>query len=576
MSMTVTPPQVRHRSLLLICLLQGGGCRGIPQAGLFRRIVVQVLSSVSRAIGQRVNQFLLELLQPKGEVLPPYSRQWYPIRTSLFGLVGIAAVLLVASLLGFYLVVLPPQFRIFLVAPIAVLAMLVIWVLPDYHKPPIGMMTKAFFGFTIVAVVWPDYIAFNIPGLPWISMRRLLLAPMILALAISYSISSKFRTELREYLSANPTLGKMLLAFVGIQFLSLTLAPEHTDAVKNFVNYQASWTCVFLVSVFIFQNPRYMDRTIKGLLVCGCIVGLIAFVENHEQKVLWMDHIPSFLGVDPTVLELFTGSRFRDGLFRSKSTFTTPLSYAEYMAMISVICVYFALKARSIFVRAIFIAMDIAILMAISLAQARLGIVGFIIGHGAYGLMWALRRWRADKTSLVGPAFSLAYPAFVVALAIAISSISSLNYRVFGGASTQGSNDAREAQFRKAIPHIAKSPIFGYGPEQGAIVLDFRFGTFRTIDSYFVSILLDYGIVGFLLYYGMIGVTIAFLMRMLLFGENDDSDKAILVAAMLTIFLFTRAVLSQEDNNWLPFLLMGMAVVLLRRHQSMLKGGTPA
>ncbi len=514
-----------------------------------------------------LTSWLLALLAPRNDVLSPYARQWHPARTWTINIAGILAIALAGAFLGFQLVVLPPHLRIWLIAPLGLLALLVIWVLPDHDRPPTRLMTGAFLGFIVVAIVWPDYVAFNIPGLPWISMRRLFLAPMMLALAISVSISRSFRAAMMDYLSEIPLFWKMLALFVLIQFISMPMAKEHTGALKNFVNDQALWTGSFLVGVYAFQKPHMIDRVIRTLLICGCVVATIAFFESRAQRVLWIGHVPGFLGIDPEVLDLFTGSRFRDGQYRARATFTNPLPYAELLAMISMICVYYALRVRSIWARLAFALLDLALLGALLLAQARLGVAGYIIGHAAFGLLWALRRWRANRASLIGPAVTLAYPVMLIAMMVAISSISFLSNRVLGSAATQGSNDARVHQFKNAVPHILKSPVFGYGPQQGALVLDFRISEFRTIDSYILSMLLDYGLVGFILYFGMIGLGMHRLLRLLLLDEGKTSDTALLIVAMLSAFLFTRTVLSQEDNNWLPFVLLGMAVALVRHHR---------
>lgn len=516
----------------------------------------------------RIGTFVTDLFQPELQVLAPYTRQRGIARSKLLGIAGLIALGLVGAVYGYLYALLPPYFLLYLIAPIAFMMLITIWVLPDQDTAPTGIMVKFFFAFLIVSVLWPNYVAIALPGLPWISMRRLMLFPMTLCLLIGLSISSRFREQMKEYLSAWPLIPKMLGCFVVIQFVSISMAGDKAQAVKEFVNYQTVWTAIFFVSVYAFQNRQNMHRLFRTILVCAIILSFMGIAESYQQKVLWLDHIPSFLKVDQETLELYTGNNFRDGFYRVKTTFSNALPYAEFMAMASPIVLHYIFRTRFISLRILLVAIDLLIFYAMSQAQARLGMLGFITGHTLFGLLWATRRWRTNRVSLLGPAASLAYPAAIAMMCVAIVSVSALNNKVLGSAATKGSNEAREAQFRRAIPKIAVSPIFGYGPRQGGPELGFRTGSFLTIDSYLLSIALDYGLVGFVLYYGLLVLAMARAFQLLMRAEDDDSDLAILILSMLSIFMVTRLVLSQEDNNSIPFMLIAMVMALYRHNQS--------
>lgn len=522
---------------------------------------------------QKLGSILHDLSRTEPGVLPPYTRQRNALRAKLRGFLGVGALAGLGAIYGYFYTILPSQFLIYLVAPLALLGLVIIWVLPDQETAPTRLMVKCFFAFAAVAVLWPDYVALAIPGLPWISMRRLLLFPMILCLLVGLSTSSRFRTQLKEYLEAWPLIPKLLGSFVVIQALSILVAKEKTAAVKDFVDMQIMWTAIFFICVFAFQHKANIHRYLKLLVLCATFLAGVAFLENPYQKVLWADHIPGILKVDQQTLDLFISVRFRDGLYRVKTTFTNPLPYAEYMALVSPVVLYFLIRAQSASARIFLIIIDIVIFWAMSMAQARLGMLGFITGHTLYGLLWSLRRWRTSRISLIGPAMSLAYPAIIAALALAIVSVSSFNNKVLGSQSTQGSNQARQTMFRHSVPLIIRSPIAGYGPRQGAEALGYGAGGFLTIDSYLLTVALDYGVVGFLLYFGLLGLTMVKMLQIIWQGETDDSDLALLITIILSVFVLIKTVLSQEDNNYMPFILMGMMMALVRRAQT--RGSIP-
>lgn len=525
-------------------------------------------SILTNPLARAARSLLFELTRSESPVLEPYARQSNPIRARLWGLAGLVGLALLGGAYGFSFAVLPPNFLLFLIAPLALLGLVVIWALPDMDTAPTRFMVKCFLGLAGAAVLWPDYIAIALPGLPWISMRRLFAFPMAACLLVSLSVSAQFRAQMKEYLSAWPPLPKMLAGFVLLQAMSVPLSKELGASIRNFIDFQVMWTMSFVVGVYAFQRMENIRLLFKILLVSAIILCGIALAENSQHKVIWLDYIPSLLKVDQDALKLYTQSVFRAGEYRVKATFTNSLPFAEFMALVSSIILYYIIRSKSLVRIIILTALDALVFYVIDLSQARLGMIGFAFGHVVFGLMWALRRWNSNRVSLIGPAAVLAYPAFVLALAVAIVSISSLNQRFLGSQATAGSNDARKIQFRMAVPVVAKSPIFGYGPRQGGRALGYRSGSFLTIDSYILSMALDYGLVGFFFYYGMLLLAIWRAFQLLLRDESEESDMAMVALTILSIFILTRSVLSQEDNNWLPFMLMGVVLALVRRSQT--------
>ena len=72
---------------------------------------------------------------------------------------------------------------------------------------------------------------------------------------------------------------------------------------------------------------------------------------------------------------------------------------------------------------------------------------------------------------------------------------------------------------------IWQSPVIGFGPGQGGGKLGYpnSAGTL-TIDSYYLSILLDHGFVGFFVYYGLIILGIVQSARVALTRDNGPDD----------------------------------------------------
>src|SRR6185312_9551775 len=98
-------------------------------------------------------------------------------------------------------------------------------------------------------------------------------------------------------------------------------------------------------------------------------------------------------------------------------------------------------------------------------------------------------------------------PAMFCAVLAATFVVPRLHVAIWGGGAQQSSTDARVAQFNLGMPKILHNP-FGYGIGMGAETLGYApFGQL-TIDTYYISVALEYGVLGFIIYYSMVAFSI--------------------------------------------------------------------
>jgi O-antigen ligase len=152
--------------------------------------------------------------------------------------------------------------------------------------------------------------------------------------------------------------------------------------------------------------------------------------------------------------------------------------------------------------------------------------------------------------------------------------VDALRVRILGSGTSQMSNDGREIQFDMAPNVILHRPIFGYGGAQGAEALGYRSpGGQLTIDSYILSIVLDYGIIGFICYYGAIATAAYLTLKWAISSSqpspNDrnaqEQDYLFPLGVMLVQFYVIKTVLSQEENHSILFLIFGAIFALRKR-----------
>lgn len=522
---------------------------------------------------QMIGSFLNDALRPEARLLPEYTRQLPAARATIFKLVGLAAVIGVGAIYGKLFATLPPNLLLVLLAPLALMALTVIWVLPDRDTAPSLAMSKMLLAFFAVSIAWPDYLALQLPGLPWISFRRLFLAPMTLTLLVCVSTSAHFRKDIKETLDAEPIMWKLLAGFVVAQLASVPMGRDIPGGFKNFVNYQLIWTAVFFASAYAFRSARNTDKFFKIFVAAAIIIGTVGIVENINVGTLWRDHIPSFLQVDMETMYGAMEPSFRYGMFRAKSVYSQALPFAEIMGLSTPLVLYFIFTAKKLWHRIAFVFADITLLHVLTLPQSRLGIIAFLISHALFIFVWSGRIWLRNRQSIGGPMITLAYPVLVLAVAGAIVSVGSLRQRVLGGADTIYSDQARRMQKLLAQRILLRDPILGHGPKQGPAALGFVGGDGAlTLDNYYLWIALDYGMIGFGLFYGMILLAIHRSFMISVRGQGEDNNRALVIMTTLVSFIVVKTVLSEEDNHSLLFVLLGMTVALMWRERQKLLG----
>lgn len=506
------------------------------------------------------------VLRPARPVLPLYV----PERSGL-AMIGrrgglLLGVMFLAMVYGLLVAILPAQLLIPAAAPLAVLALLVIWALPEAKRVPTDLLIRSYLLFMILDILWPNYLSVAVGGLPWISFRRLFGVTTSLLLLICYSMSSDFRKDISDIFRASPLLARFMLAFLAIQAIASIASTSPASTIGRFINISITITPFFFATLWIFgKEQRPLGWWLRTFMLCAFVLLTIGVFEFRAEHILWADHIPSFLKVnDDRIAKVFI-PQYRDH-YRVVTVFSTPLSWGEFIALAAPFALHFLANARSLKAILLCLALDVLFMVSGYFSGARLSIVGIIVAHAAYLLLWALRRWRTERGGLVGVATTMLYPAFAVVLALMIMFVPAVHNRVLGGGSAQMSNDGRTEQLKLGIPAIAKRPLFGYGPGEGAGAVGWRSADgFLSIDSGFLSTAADYGVLGFIAYFGTI-LLMAYQLAMVgLRAAVPRYPIHLALAVSFVVLLSTKSVLSQIDNEQVVYMLLGLGFALLYR-----------
>jgi len=490
------------------------------------------------------------------EILPPYINR-SATETHWRLALGLSFALFVY---GFAFALFAPFLLLMFAIPPAALLLLVIWALPQSHRePPTATVVALFWGFFVSLVLWPNYLALSLTGLPWITIIRITGIPLMFLLLICVSISKEFRARTSAVLNAVPLIWMLVTSFAVLQLLSIALSHA--------------------MSAYVFLRPGRAEHWAAVLWVMALLLCGIGLVEKHMGHVPWADHIPSFLKIqDDTVLKILKGgARSATGIYRVQSTLSTSLGFSEYLALTMPFILQFIGGSYSAWVRLAAAASVPLVVYLVVLTDSRLGAVGCGLALLIYPLLWALQRQRKGKGRVLGPLVTYLYPLFFVG-SIAISLFSArIRARILGNGPQDFSNLSRIEQWKMGIPKIIANPI-GHGIGVGADALGYRTPAgVLTIDSYYLVLLLEYGVIGFAIWCSLIGLSIFYAGKYGMNYKGESRDLAFLVPTSLALFNFfvIKSVFAQQDNHPLVFIMMGMVVALIYRMRQGAQAAAP-
>jgi len=544
------------------------------------RIALSALVDRMRRRGRTTARLRKGLPWRSDGVLPPYHDPADSISRRLMTaalLVGVAVFCAVYGMaFGLYGSAVPAAFLM----PIFVLAGFVLWALPETKAPPLRAVGSLFLVATASVAIWPNYLAIAVPGLPWITVSRTFDFALVSVFLLCISTSDAVRRKIMDIINASPWIFRLLLAFVAVQFLTIPASTRPLSSLQALVVYQITWTTTFFIATLVFSWKGTATRWVGMLCVIAVMQGFLSLWEHHVRHVLWVGHIPSFLQVsDPAVQRILTPKN-RGVIYRSQGTFDGPIQLGEYLVLCFTFVLHFAVSGRSALTRNIARGVAPMLLLSSAASGSRSSLVGFAVATGLYALYVAARRWRERPRGLIAPIFVLSYPVMALAAVASTFFVHKLKVAVWGtSGANASSSEARSEQWRAAIPKALDHP-WGYGAGQAADVVAYASpgADFYTIDCYYISLLIDYGVVGLVIYVCLFVTAALKALSSAILSDFKDWEITLLAPAGVSMisFLVIKGVFNQVDNHILFFSILGMICALLWRAKAEAPAPAPA
>lgn len=336
-------------------------------------------------------------------------------------------------------------------------------------------------------------------------------------------------------------------------------------SIGKWANNQIYWTLLFFVSAYICRKEGGITAIAKGLIIASIVTALISIPEFINKRVPWIGYVPRFLIGDPEIYAIVSDSQSRLNFdqYRARSSFNVSLSFAEFLSLGLPFLLHAAVMAKKFLNRCYLILATILVLYAMSiLTGARSGMIGLIVGLFGYAAFWAFRRWKTKSHDLVGAASFFAFPAAAIAFAGLVLTWNRLKVMVIGGGQHSFSDNAREVQWDRAFNNLMTNPL-GFGTSRAGQVIGYKnLAGVGTLDSGYINLLIDTGIIGFVAFYVMNLTAIFYGLRIAVRTDDKDLQFGAPAAIALTSLLIIKSVLSQPENLPVAFVLCGAVAAL--------------
>ncbi len=437
------------------------------------------------------------------------------------------ASIVLGLVVGLAAVILPPLGSF---AIVAVVGLVLLWVMPDLPLVWPGLIRKMFFMMLIADLCIPGYYTVQVSDLPWISARRLatfaLVAPFVLAIAAS----SDVRRQIAERVRASLLICICAVGFLVMAALSIGSSMLPSESFSSLIDAILAWYVPFLAMVYVINYKDDVVFILKIICVCAIfntVAGMVAF---YLQRRFFLDIFPrgmlaALIQTNPALHTLLPSPEdFRNGMFRSPSTFLSPLSFGEFEIIAIPLGLFFAAHRKDTYERALGWAVVFGGIIGIFTSGSRGGWVGIIPTVAVFVAFWSIRKAVSHRGSL-GPAIAGLVGAISLVAVIGLIIVwPKAHNMVLGGGAEAGSTESRYIQWAIAMPFIKSNPITGHGFVLGGYIIN------GSIDSYVISLLIETGIPGFVFFSGMLLLPIWYGLRNYL---SDLSETGAVAGAWL-------------------------------------------
>ncbi|MEW6017801.1 MAG: O-antigen ligase family protein [Pseudomonadota bacterium] len=425
-----------------------------------------------------------------------------------------------------------------------------------------GLVAFAVFSL-LLSIVWPRYGFYTfgpIDATPYTILAIIAWVVIPAALLLVPAAAS----DLWRAVSVRPILFGALLSWTLWRGLSSAGGANPGFSLTYLAREVVYLLPLLPLMMLLARGPNGRQSALSCILLGTLIVTAVALIELMTgQSFVRMTGV-SFAG-DAQILANLAEANRRHGysVTRIQSVFGHPIVFGQFLAWAAPFLMFAASGRTKMWMRLTALGCLATLPVLVFATNARSGLIALGASVAAYLAIGMVRRVGLFSLKSAAVAF--------LAVALVLGSFS-VGQGTLGGliqgrnAVEASSTQARSAMFERGLREISASPILGFGDGQSPQFAGLRGRNgILTIDSAFLSSLLDSGWVGLFLNLSVWGLALLSATRAALHPQASGFDAA--VAASLVGVMSVFAVLSIMDNLSLIYISIGLTSVSLLRAQ---------
>jgi O-antigen ligase len=317
--------------------------------------------------------------------------------------------------------------------------------------------------------------------------------------------------------------------------------------------YVSSWA--FTASV-LFTQLHARAALAPAIAIAGCMAGLLAIFEVFTgNTVLNVSGLAGWSRGDPVLFDSLSTPKFREGVQRAQSTFSHPIVFGQFMAAVIPMGLHLILMRRG---RNPVLGILLLLFCTVSIYLCNSRSPLFVALASASFYVAARYLYQSGASRNLGLAI-LAVTAAAVGGLFFVEDV----VRLLAGRTSveAGSSEARGAMIAYGLNAILDRPLVGYGEGRSVYVAGLvGQGDQLTIDNYFLSIAIDFGIPGFVIF-SVFSLSVVMGWRNV-GGDIRRIEQDMLVAVLAAAFgiMIGQSVISIDENMTYFYLSTGYLI----------------
>lgn len=423
--------------------------------------------------------------------------------------------------------------------------------------PQFALVMMAF--LTVSALAWPLYMFFALPGLPGLSPFTLASMGTFVLGATYYFFSPQVGSILSGYHERIALPFVLYLSYLVWMALATTVMKIDVGEAPAMVFLKAFLyrDCLFIVGLIFFLDlkiRRMFINFIPYLLFFLIIVGFIEFF-LQERAVNFLG-LSRFSAADSAEFDKMSSAYFRGGQFRVSSMTSHPIIFGQLCGALLPIVLHKLKSAKTFQKKAFYSAIIAFALAGVFLSTARSALVCLFSSCSIYFYLSGTSKIKSKV--LVFSLLALTIAGFYATLSASSEVLQILLGRT---AEESSSSEARLIMYDNALEAVRQSPVFGFGPSTSALVAGLQSSKVRTIDNYFLSVIVDGGIPALLAFASFL-LTSAYriLSTAIDAKEGDERRELMAVSASSVALIVGLPIISLNNTMILLYLLFAFCL----------------